>query len=256
MVLTPGQTAALIAVALLAACSEPGRNERPLTTGQNINFAPHAALAFAPWSNGPVAYHVGAGDKLKIKFAVTREMDEDVVVSPDGFIAARATGQVRVEGRTIPQIEAAIMRAARGTVTDQKIVVELADAVSSKIYVGGSVRQPGAYRIVDRQVSALEAVIMAGGVNEEARMGQAAVIRRGPRGLPMLRDINLRDMIETGGDSDVPLVAGDILYVPRSSVAEVNLWVDQFINKIVPFQRSFSYTLGAYRTSTGGGIIP
>jgi hypothetical protein len=24
----------------------------------------------------------------------------------------------------------------------------------------------------------------------------------------------------------------------------------------VPFQRSFSYTLGAYRTSTGGGFIP
>jgi protein involved in polysaccharide export with SLBB domain len=256
MVLRLGPIVAMAAVALLGACKYGTRPDDVLSTTQQIDLVESAPLAFAPWTNRAMPYCVGPGDKLRIKFTVTREMDEEVVVSPDGYIGARATGQINVEGRTVPEIENAIRRAARGSVTDQKVVVELMDAVSSKVYVGGSVRQPGSYRISPRQIGVLEAVILAGGVTEEARMGQVALIRRGPKNVPMLRTVNLREMIETGGDADVPMLAGDILYVPRSTVAEVNLWVDQFINKVVPFQRSFSYTLGAYRTSTGGGFIP
>jgi protein involved in polysaccharide export with SLBB domain len=256
MVLRLGPIVAMVAVALLGACKYGTRPDDVLSTTQQIDLVESAPLAFAPWTNRAMPYCVGPGDKLRIKFTVTREMDEEVVVSPDGYIGARATGQISVEGRTVPEIENAIRRAARGSVTDQKVVVELMDAVSSKVYVGGSVRQPGSYRISPRQIGVLEAVILAGGVTEEARMGQVALIRRGPKNIPMLRTVNLREMIETGGDADVPMLAGDILYVPRSTVAEVNLWVDQFINKVVPFQRSFSYTLGAYRTSTGGGFIP
>ena len=70
---------------------------------------------------------------------------------------------------------------------------------------------------------------------------------------------NTRRYIYVNGGIDansVPLMTGDIIYVPRSSIAEVNLWIDQFINKVVPFQRSFSYTLGSYTTNTGTSIIP
>jgi polysaccharide biosynthesis/export protein PslD len=256
MVLRAVPIAALAAAVLLSACKYGTRTDDVLSTTQQIDLVESAPLAFAPWTDRAIPYCVGPGDKLRIKFTVTREMDEDVVVSPDGFIGARSTGQIKVEGRTLPEIEGAIRRASRGSVTDQKVVVEVMDAVSSKVYVGGSVQKAGSYRISPRQISALEAVIMAGGPTDEARMGQVALIRRGPKNVPMLRTINLREMIETGSDADVPMLAGDILYVPRSTVAEVGLWVDQFINKVVPFQRTFSYTLGAYRTSTGGGIIP
>lgn len=105
-------------------------------------------------------------------------------------------------------------------------------------------------------LSAVEAVVLAGGFSNDARLGQVAVIRRGPKGVPMLRTIDVRAIIQSGGTCDVPLQAGDILYVPRSSVGEVNLWVSQFIEGVVPFQRSFSYTIGTYRTNTSGGIIP
>lgn len=246
---------AVLLCVLLAGCAGSARNERPLDTGHNIDFAERRPEGFAEWSDTPSAYRVGPGDKLKVKFLLTQEMDEEVTVTPDGFIGLRAAGgQVRVEGRTLPEIEGAIRAAARKTVAAQPVAVSLEDAVSSKIYVGGAVARPGSYRISDLQVGSLEALLLAGGLSNEARLGQVAVIRRGPEGKPMLRTIDVRDIIQTGGTADVPLRAGDVLYVPRSSIAELNLWVQQFIEGVVPFQRSFNYTVGSYRTTTGGFI--
>ena len=45
------------------------------------------------------------------------------------------------------------------------------------------------------------------------------------------------------GTADVPLMAGDIVFVPRTRIAEVALWVDQAINRTIPFSRNFSYAI-------------
>ncbi|MFT0890942.1 polysaccharide biosynthesis/export family protein [Pseudochelatococcus sp. G4_1912] len=250
------RSAASLALCIgLSACGSAQRNEQPLSTGHNINFTEVKPLGFAEWANTPPHYRVGPGDKLKVKFLLTQELDEEVTVAPDGYVGLRAAGQVKVEGRTVRDIERVVQRAAAKTAASQPLVVSLEEATSSKIYVGGSVKQPGPYRIDNMQLGAVEAVLLAGGFSDEARLGQVAVIRRGPHGKPMLRTIDVRAIIQTGGSTDVPLRSGDVLYVPRSSVGEVNLWVAQFIEGVVPFQRSFTYTLGAYRT-TSGGFIP
>ncbi|MFT0892665.1 polysaccharide biosynthesis/export family protein [Pseudochelatococcus sp. G4_1912] len=243
------------AVTLLAGCAAEGRNEKALTTGQNLSFTEVNANRFVEWSEAETpVYRVGPGDKLKVKFLLTQDMDENVTVSPDGHIGLRATGQVRVEGRSLTEIEKAIRVAARRNITDQQVVVSLEEAISSRIYIGGAVHNPGPMSLTDLRLSALQAVLLAGGFSDDARLGQIAIIRRSAKGEPMLRTLNIRDTIETGRTNDVALQPGDVLYVPRSSISEVNLWVDQFINKVVPFQRSFNYTLGAYRTSTGGFV--
>jgi protein involved in polysaccharide export with SLBB domain len=70
------------------------------------------------------------------------------------------------------------------------------------------------------------------------------LIRRNPANRPMLRTVNLRGFLEGGADTgDVPLVPGDIVYVPRNKISEVDLWIDQFINRFVPFSKSFNYTI-------------
>lgn len=229
----------------------------PFTTGHELRFTETNSERFRPWTNVVPSYRIGPGDKLKIKYFITREMDEDLTVSPDGSIAPRAIGQIRVEGSTLLGVQEYIRRESRKELADQKVVVSLEEATSSKVYVGGMVSRPGAYRLTETSVSVLQGILLAGGFNDESRTGQVALIRRGPDNEPMLRLINVREVIETGFDAnDVPLVSGDIIYVPRSSIAEVNLWIEQFINKVVPFQRQFSYTLGSYTTNTGTTVIP
>jgi hypothetical protein len=63
----------------------------------------------------------------------------------------------------------------------------------------------------------------------------------------MMRTVDVAGYV-AGRTPDVPLQAFDVVFVPKSSIAEVNLFIDQFINRVVPFQRGFTYTVG--RTST------
>ncbi len=230
-----------------------GTNAAPLTTGHNYRFTEINADRFRPWTNQAPSYRVGPGDKLKIKYFITREMDEDLMVGPDGSIAPRAIGQMRVDGMSLKALEQAIRKESRKELVDQKVVVGLEEAAAPKIYVGGMVQSPAVYKLDSNGISVLQGIMMAGGFSETARTGQVAVIRRGPDNLPMLRVVDVREMIETGySESDVPLMSGDIIFVPYSAIAEVNLWIDQFINKVVPFQRQFSYTIGTYSQTTGG----
>lgn len=251
-----GVLAACLAFALngcAAIATSQNTGTEPFTTGHELRFTETTLQRFKPWSDQVPSYRLGPGDKIKIKYFLTRDMDEDLTVSPDGSIAPRAIGQMRVEGTTLAGVQDYIRRESRRELADQKVVVSLEEAVSARVYVGGTVSRPGAYKLTDMGTSVLQGILLAGGFTDESRTGQVALIRRGPNNEPMLRLINVREVIETGFDAnDVPLMTGDIIYVPRSSIAEVNLWIDQFINKVVPFQRQFSYTIGSY-SQTGGG---
>jgi protein involved in polysaccharide export with SLBB domain len=60
----------------------------------------------------------------------------------------------------------------------------------------------------------------------------------------MLRTVDLRDFVNLGTtNADMPLVPGDIVFVPRNGISEVDLWIDQFINRFLPFQKDFNYTI-------------
>ncbi|MBS9475703.1 polysaccharide biosynthesis/export family protein [Ancylobacter radicis] len=250
----------LMAALLLAGCTTTSRDttgsvgqpQSPgdaFTTGQELRFTEVNPTGFRPWSSQMPAYRIGPGDKLKIKYFLTREMDEELTVSPDGTVAPRAVGQLKVEGLTLAGAQEVVRRASKAELADQKVVIALEDPVSAKVYIGGMVERPGPYNLSEMRAGTLQSILTAGGFTEDARTVQVAIIRRGPDNMPMLRLVNVKDIIQTGFTlDDVQLVAGDIIYVPRSSVSELNVWIDQFINKVVPFQRSFNYTLGSQST--------
>ena len=59
----------------------------------------------------------------------------------------------------------------------------------------------------------------------------------------MLRTLDLRRFASTGDPTaTVTLASEDMIFVPRSRIAEVNLWIDQYVNRLLPFSRSVSYT--------------
>lgn len=210
-------------------------------TGQVLNPVEHQPAGFAPWTEVAPEYRVAAGDKLRVQFLMTPEMNETALVAPDGQVALRAAGRVPVAGLGISAAETAITEASRRVLTQPIVTVGLEEAGGSSVLVGGAVRNSGAYPLPGRR-GALEAVLQAGGFDTDARMGEVVLIRRGPADRPMLRTLDLRDFI-AGAGGDVPLQPGDIVYVPRSRIGEVNLWIDQFVNRLIPFNRSFSYTI-------------
>ncbi|EFH11145.1 polysaccharide biosynthesis/export family protein [Pseudoroseomonas cervicalis] len=217
-------------------------------TGQGLDPAERAPEGFAPWTETAPDYRIGAGDRLRVQFLMTPEMNETVLVAPDGQVALRAAGRLGVAGMSVGQAEAAVEQASRRILIQPVVTVGLEEAGASTVLVGGAVRNAGAYPLPGRR-GVLEAVLQAGGFDPEARMGQVVLIRRGPGDRPMLRTVDVRGFIEGSAAADVPLFPGDIVYVPRSRIGEVNLWIEQFVNRLVPFNRSFSYTIN--RGTTG-----
>lgn len=235
------RAACLAAAALaLGACSSA-----------TITPRPNRAEEFLPWTADAGEYRFAPGDRLRIGFLRTPELNETALVAPDGAIVLRATGRVPAVGRTAQEMQEAIAAAAQRVLIEPVVTVALEEAGGAQVVVGGSVRTPGAYPLVGRR-GALEMVLVAGGFDPEARMDQVVLIRRGPGDRPMVRTIDVRAFVEgREGTGDVPLFPGDIVYVPRSRVAEAGLWVDQNINRIVPFSRSFSYSLNRAGTNVG-----
>ncbi|MFL1463818.1 polysaccharide biosynthesis/export family protein [Roseococcus sp. DSY-14] len=217
-------------------------------TGHEITASPRGAGRFLPWSDATPEYRIAAGDRLRVQYLLTPELNEVALVAPDGQVALRAAGRVEVAGRSVTEAERAVALASRRFLTEPLVTLGIEEAAGSVVLVGGQVRNPGQHPLPARR-GALEAVIRAGGFTDEARLGEVVLIRRGPGELPMLRTLDLRGFVSGTGAEDVPLAAGDIVFVPRSRIAEVNLWIDQYVNRLVPFSRSFSYSVNRLPTA-------
>ncbi|CAN5119241.1 polysaccharide biosynthesis/export family protein [soil metagenome] len=217
---------------LLTACS----------TTQSIRPVEREAAAFAPWSDQASPYRLGVGDRLHLDFLLTPEMAHDAVVEPDGFVSLKLGLRVEAQNRTAAELEAAIRDAAASRLRQPIVALSLVEARAARIIVGGAVARPGVYPLPARP-STLEAVMLAGGFSPESRMDQVVIIRQRPDGPPMLRTVDLRRFVSNGdaGESIV-LASEDMVFVPRSRIAEVDLWIDQNINRVLPFSRSVNLT--------------
>ena len=82
----------------------------------------------------------------------------------------------------------------------------------------------------------VEAIQLAGGLLPTAHLSRVVLIRRDATGNPVGRAIDVRPVI--GGkqaDEDVPLQPFDMALVPPSKIADVNLWIKQYIADNIPF---------------------
>jgi len=91
-----------------------------------------------------------------------------------------------------------------------------------RIYVFGEVEQPGTYTFKDSDIRLADVVAEAGGPTVFATESSTKIIR-GDITKPEIISADLEDLLEKGDQSqNVVLVAGDIVYVPRSWIGDIN----------------------------------
>ncbi len=190
------------------------------------------------------AYRIGAGDELSVSYPYNPELNLAGPVGPDGRFVVPFVGNMAVAGRTLDEVAAEISQRLRsgGIVADARPVVAI-KTYSSVIYVGGEVHTPGPVRLA-LAGDPLQAVISAGGMLDTARLRKVVVIHRAGDGSISKRVVDLRAYAHDGHNPGIVLQASDIVFVPRSSIAEADLWVDQYLNKLIPFSKSMNYSLG------------
>ena len=186
-------------------------------------------------------YRIQVGDQLDIKFFYNPELNEEVIVRPDGHISLQLVHKVMAVGLTPEELGELLSEKYSAELKQPEITVIVRSFGAQKVYVDGEVEKPGMLPLVGF-VTVLQAISQAGGLKDTARMSEVIIIRHGLENQPFAFPVNVRKVIDgTDIHQDIPLKPFDIVYVPKSPIANINVWVDQYIRKNVPIYTSFGY---------------
>jgi protein involved in polysaccharide export with SLBB domain len=186
-------------------------------------------------------YRLQVGDQLDIKFFYNHELNEQVTVRPDGRISLQLAHEIMVAGLTPMELTELLTKKYASELKKPEITVIVRSFGGQKVYVDGEVAKPGMVPLVGT-VTLLQALSQAGGVKDSARTTEVIVIRRGADNQPLVITVNL-DKTISGIDmsQDIILRPFDIVYVPKSAIANVNKWVDQYIRRNIPISISTGF---------------
>ena len=207
-----------------------------------------AQIPYSSWNEGEPGYRLYPGDVLDFAVPSAPELARTVTVQPDGRITLPLIVQPMVADRSVPEVQAMLNQAYATQLRRPEVEVTVKTATPLKIFVGGEVDKPGVYDMPG-DIDAVQAIVMAGGFKTSAKRQDVVIIRRGPEGRPMMRTANLKTAIYNPSRGDaVPLRRFDIVYVPRSTIAEVGLFVQQYLRDTLPIQ--FSYAINGQYVTT------
>ena len=149
-----------------------------------------------------------------------------------------------VADRSLLDAETLLSRAYASQLLRPAVNIDVKTPTPLKVFVGGEVDKPGVYDMPG-DINALQAVLLAGGFKTSGKRSQVVIIRRGADGRAMLRTVDLvAGITDPAHATLVPLRRFDIVYVPRTGIAEVGLFVQQYLRDTLPVQLGFSYAVG------------
>ena len=230
---------ALLALGSLFGCAvDSSRGDRPLNSG-HVVVSPESCIAAATAdaaADDENNYRIEPNDVLDIDFYLNSEFNDEQVVRPDGKISLRLVGEIQAKGRTPGELAEDLDKAYSHELYSPGVTVHVKSTPGRLVYVDGQVAHPGAFAMPPR-MSALQAVTEAGGVTDEAASANAILIRRDVCGTPAGIKFDLASARSgSGPDQDPLVIPGDIIYVPRSKIANVDLFVKQYVKDLLPVQ--------------------
>jgi polysaccharide biosynthesis/export protein len=170
-----------------------------------------------PPVTGPVAevgsdFVIGPEDVIGVLFWREPDMTGDHTVRPDGKIAVPLLGEVMAAGLRPDILGVALQKAASKFLSDANVTVVVRQVNSRKVFVTGEVRQPGAFPLVGPR-TVLQAIALAGGLNEYAKREDIQIIRTDARGTRTFK-FNYKEVSEGRKlEQNIQLLPGDSVVV-------------------------------------------
>ena len=162
-------------------------------------------------------YQLGAGDVIRIQVFQSPDLTTEARVSENGVISFPLVGVIRVGGMSPTAVERLIAQRLRegNFLQNPQVTLNVLQFRSQQVSVLGSVGKPGRYPLETTGMRLSEVLALAGGVTDD---GADQVILMSTREGRMQRyEIDLVQMFSSGDMSvDVPMMAGDVIYVNRA----------------------------------------
>jgi polysaccharide biosynthesis/export protein len=189
-------------------------------------------------------YLLQIGDELAIRVFNCPELDQVVRIRPDGNISAQLVNDIPAEGITPTALAEILTHKYSEFYQAPRVSAIVMSFANQKVFVGGEVLQPGPIPLIGR-MTALSAVIQAGGFRPSARSDELILVRNDGHGNRTVRSIDLKH-IKENASGDLPLQAFDMLYVPQSRISKADQFVDRYIRQLLPgtLTGGFTYLAG------------
>lgn len=211
----------LILLALVAIAPGLSRAETSLTSSDTTGM---------DWSRVP-EYRIVPGDKLLLDFG--RRADglldaREATVRPDGRITVFPAGDVIAAGLTPMELQRNIVALLSADLRLPRVVVNVTQVAGNVVHVLGRVSKPGSYP-AGPFVTVMQAITAAGGLEADAARNSVLLFHRdGSRTVSVSR-IRLDRLLKGDDLADAVVGRFDIVFVPRSTVGNVNVFAQQFL---------------------------
>lgn len=181
-------------------------------------------------------YLLAPGDTIEISVLYAPELSRTVVVAPDGRVRIPYSGPIAARGRTVDEVRLSFNKALSRELKNPEVEVIATEFASQRVFVGGEVQAPSIYDLPG-QIGPLQAIVMAGGFTDEARQNAVVLMRRLPGGQIRSETIDIKSGVFDAKLAEWgPLRRFDIIYVPKSKIAEENLFMIQWFRAALPVE--------------------
>ena len=213
---------ALLGALWLTACASHGGST---TAPQTLPDADPVAAAV-----GRPEYRIGPSDLLAITVFQVEDLDREVRVNNAGQVSLPLIGAVDAAGQTVDELETRIaQRYADRYLQDPQVSVFVKEFASQRVTVGGAVEKPGIYPMTSSQLTLLQALALAEGIDATGSEHNIIVFRtvKGQRVFARFDVEAIRN-----GDNPDPEIMGEDVIMVDDSTGKVAL---QNLIKLAPF---------------------
>ena len=183
----------------------------------------------------PFVYTIAPGDQLDIKFFFNPELNETITVRPDGMISLQLIDEIQAGGLEQSELDQKLTDLYSRELRKPVLTVIVRSFTRQRIYVGGEVNTPGLIEL-SGGLTVLQAVFQSAGFKETAEPAETLVIRKGENDQPIPLRVDLEALMDADGGSDFQLQPDDIVYVPKSAIANAAKFMDEYIGGLLMFR--------------------
>jgi len=165
------------------------------------------------------------GDEVEIRVYPHENMTRKIRIPASKVIYYPMAGEININNKGVSEIRRILTQKLEAFFVNPQVSVEVTTQRSKNIYVMGEVTQTGPLP-VDSNLRAIDAISKAGGFTLNAS-SDSVVLVRNTRNETQMKILDLKNIINAeGGVDNVALKSGDIIYVPRTFVADLDRFLD------------------------------
>jgi protein involved in polysaccharide export with SLBB domain len=177
------------------------------------------------------------GDEFELRFPFYPDLNDRVLVGPDGRLSLLLIDTVAVGGLTVADATQLINQRYAKVIRDPQATITLRAYAPQQIFVDGWVANPGLVRS-DVPLTVSRAIAQAGGTKSGAHTDAILVLRRTPDGVIHYYEVALGNY--AGAAAEDPMLASyDVVYVPKNLLGSLNDFLANYV-KNIPFYVNYA----------------